>query len=444
MTSVSGVQRSWGSRRYREEARGVLQHRIATPFLALALLSFLLLLSSTVFFQSYRTSFSSIDAIDGLAWYKATVRLLCLGLAAWLFFACRLSMRAILSRGTLLLLVYYAFAFVTSAMSVNPQISATRSVSFIIVLLYGSVLVHTFHHLGVLDDFWKASYFTFGIYTIAALIGSHLVYDPVWQHHGVSRLAGLYPPNLAAALAGIAFVWSFISLHQKRHVLPSLAFLAAASAMLILAVSRGALLFVFVTCLGYVLWRQAFGRAGTAIMVGAALLAMLAAASLSTPVENYLARGQPTQELHTGTGRTPLYSELLTIHYPQRPWFGYGFQMVSAQGPIVAVPVLPRGSWDTRHTHSSLLQALVGTGIVGLVLLIVAWRRIALDALARLRTDDPVAEQSWFLLVFVVGHSLIETTLSGTVDPPFIILALVCGTLTRTGLSQPERAKRAL
>jgi O-antigen ligase len=443
MSDISSEQSGRYGSRFALERRVVLQHEIATPFMVLALLSFFLLLGSTVYFQSHRTSFSSIDAIDNLAWFKTIVRLLCLGIASWLFFACHLSWRDILSRGTLLLFLYYSFAFVTSVVSVNPQVSATRSASFIIILLYGSVLVHSFHQLGVLNEFWKATYISFGVYTVCALFGSHLVYDPAWQHHGVSRLAGLYPPNIAAALAGIAFVWSFISLHQKRYIVPSLAFLGAASAMLILAVSRGALLFVFVTCVGYVLWRQAFGRTGTAITVAAALVAMLAAASVSRRVEGYLTRGQPTEELHTGTGRTPLYAELLTIHYPQRPWFGYGFQMVSARGPIVAVPVGPRGSWDTRHTHSSLLQALVGTGILGLMLLIVAWGRITLDALARLRTGNPIAEQSWFLLLFVVGHSLIETTLSGTVDPPFIILSLVCGTLTLARPSQPAEQRHA-
>jgi O-antigen ligase len=427
----------------RLETHTVLRHRTAAPVMVLALLSFFLLLSSTVYFQSYRTSFTSIETIDSLAWFKAIVRLLCLGVAVWLSFLCRLSWRDILSRGTLLLLLYYGFALVTSVMSVNPQVSATRAASFIIILLYGSVLVHSFRKLGVLDEFWKATYLTFGAYTVCALIGSHLVYDAAWQHHGVSRLAGLYPPNIAAALAGIAFVWSFISLHQKRYIVPSLLFLVAASTMLILAVSRGALLFILVTCVVYVLWRQALGRIGTAVTVVAALGVIMAAPTVSERAGSYLTRGQTAEELHSGTGRTPLYRELITIHHPQRPWFGYGFQMVSAQGAMVSVPVLPRGTWKSRHTHSSVLQALLGTGIIGLVLLTVAWGRIVFDAISRLSTDNPISEQGWFLLVFVMGHSLIETTLSGTVDAPFIILSLVCGTLTVAGSTREEEQWRA-
>jgi O-antigen ligase len=438
MAALPGMTRSGSMHTARFSPDAALRHRTATPVMVLALLSFFLLLSSTVYFQSYRTSFSSVDAIDSLALFKAIVRLLCLGVAIWLSFACRTSWREILSRGTLLLLLYYGFALVTSVMSVNPQVSATRAASFIIILLYGSVLVHSFRNLGVLGEFWKATYLTFGTYTICALIASLLVYDAAWQHHGVSRLAGLYPPNIAAALAGIAFVWSFISLHQKRFILPSLAFLVAATVMLILAVSRGALLFVLVTCVIYVLWRRAFGRIGTAITVVAAVALILTVPAISEQAGSYLARGQPTEELQSGTGRTLLYRELLTIHYPQRPWFGYGFQMVSAEGAMVNVPVLPRGTWRSRHTHSSVLQALVGTGILGLVLLMVGWGRIALDAFSRLSRDNPIGEQGWFLLVFVVGHSLIETTLSGTVDAPFMILSLVCGTLTVAGSREEQ------
>jgi hypothetical protein len=404
---------------------------LALPWVAL--LSNLLLLGSTVTMQDLgRKGFSSLAEVDSLAMVKFVARMLCLAFAVVLVVQFRLRWRELFRGGNRWLLGYFALALGTTLFSAVPVISATRAISFIVILFYGTAVVHAFARQRVLGAFWQGLYFCYGLFVVAVLFAALLFY-----RGGEDRLGGIYPANIAASIGGIAFVWSFVKLLRQGRGFVPLAFAAAGAAIILLAVSRGALIAAGAVCvLAAMRARRTIALAFvTALLVTGGALAIHHAwgGDPTKDVVKFLARGQQTADLVALTGRTPLYAFLLTEQFPRHPVLGVGFEMLSEQGmsPAGSVGIVLEGArasweWHPTHAHNSLLSALIGTGLVGLALYVIGWWTIA-SRLWRLSHDGQwLGTEALYLLLFVLLHSLVDTVLSSTVDPAFIV-ASFCG-----------------
>jgi O-antigen ligase len=72
----------------------------------------------------------------------------------------------------------------------------------------------------------------------------------------------------------------------------------------------------------------------------------------------------------TLNGRTPLWEQMI-VYASQRPWLGYGFGAFWTPDQLQAVwRVL---TWKPPIGHNGFLDEILGTGVVGLVLFLLAW-----------------------------------------------------------------------
>ena len=43
---------------------------------------------------------------------------------------------------------------------------------------------------------------------------------------------------------------------------------------------------------------------------------------------------------------------------------------------------------------------------------------------------DPIAQDAWLILMYIFGHSMVDTILASTVDPAFVVASILCGVST--------------
>jgi O-antigen ligase len=423
-----------------------LEDRRSLILLIMVLVSNLLLLGSTVTLVAFsRQGFNSFDAVDPLTMIKTVARGLCVVFAAVLFIRFRLKWRDVFTGGTRWLLAYFAFALGTAVYSANPAISWTRAISFISILGYGTVLVQAFAKDRSLRSLWGGLYIVYGFWMLAVL-GSSLVFHPAASMEG--RWGALYAPNLTASVAGVVLVWSFVRVQRDGWSLQPLFFSAASMLLMIMTVSRGGLVAALATC---AICAVRMRRTATTIFAGVTVLVvsalvytMMNGGDPEERLMTYLARGQDKADVVALTGRVPLYKFLLTEQFPEHPIFGVGFQMLSEEGtaPAGKIGIVlegPRSSrgWHPNHAHNALLQTLIGTGLIGLLIYVIAWGKVLKSLWAAEREKFPLADEALFVMIFVLIHAMIDTTLSSTVDPPFILATFACGIAVLA-----ERARR--
>ncbi|MDH3222855.1 MAG: O-antigen ligase family protein [Gemmatimonadota bacterium] len=384
-----------------------------------------------------RGSFSGASTFDALAAFKLAARGLAVALAAWLMLHLGPGRWIVRDPAVLLFTVFFAYAAITSAYSAVPMLSLTRALSFLGILFFAVVLVRFVTEAGRFELFWNGLYHVLGGY-VALIFVASLVLDAAGLRGTEGRLASLYGPNGAASLAGLAFIWSYVRLAGGRWSAPCLVFLMVSGAFLVLALSRGALLTVVATCALYAVWRRR-GVVSVAVVVavtGVVLVAVAGSEQGPAGLSEFFTRGHDLERIQAMNGRVPVYLYLLMEQFPQYPWFGVGFQMMSESGLEVDIPahiVARRGSWLPGHAHNAILQILVGTGLVGLALYGAAWAATLRGLAKRVRVAAPEAFEALMpLTLFILANSMVETTLTGTIDPNYVIATIAVGTCAAT------------
>jgi O-antigen ligase len=244
-------------------------------------------------------------------------------------------------------------------------------------------------------------------------------------------------------------VWAFVRLRRDGPSLLDLCFAAAGLALVVLTVSRGAMLATAVACALYTIRRRRVVEtfALALIALGVPLLVYGFQGDIVKFTGGYLTRGQDTEELFAMTGRLPLYIYLVTEQFPSHPFIGVGFEMLSEAGirPSELPSITISGDkaqwvWHPSHAHNALIHTLVGTGIIGLGLFLIGWGKVAWNVYVLSRMDFSVGEEAWFVLIYIFAHAMIDTTLTATVDPPFIVASFICALATLV----PERRHPSL
>ena len=415
-----------------------LAHRRTDGVLLLSFVVLFVLLASTMdALWISRSSFSGAATFDALAGFKLFGRGLAVAFGCWLLLDLRLGTWLWKDPGVGLLGLFYVYAALTSAYSAEPLLSLTRALSFLGVLFFAVVLVRHAAEAGRFGALWDGLYHVLGAY-VTLVFAASLVLDAAGMKAAEGRLASLYGPNGAASLAGLVFIWSYVRLWQGRATGVLLFLLGTSGAFMVLALSRGAMLTVLVTCAGYAVWRRKSvpSLAVVLALVGVVLVPVALSESGLGGLAEFFTRGHDLDRIQAMNGRIPIYLYLLFEQFPQYPVFGVGFQMMSEAGTVVDVPAhiaVRRGSWLPGHAHNAILQVLVGTGLVGLALFAAAWGWVIRGLGRRVRFAAPRAFEAMVpLTFFILANSMVETTLTGTIDPNYLLASLVAASVAAT------------
>jgi exopolysaccharide production protein ExoQ len=143
-------------------------------------------------------------------------------------------------------------------------------------------------------------------------------------------------------------------------------------------------------------------------------------------------RQESTADIGTLTGRTELWSELMT-YVGARPLAGYGFE--GFWGPTHTASVALSLGWVVPHAHNGYIEMLLDLGVVGLVLFLAVLLSGLFHAQRRLRASpgDTEALLAVTLLAWVFVAMMAEKVLPQTDYAAFLTMVV----LAREAIASP-------
>ncbi|MFN0181702.1 MAG: O-antigen ligase family protein [Gemmatimonadales bacterium] len=396
----------------------------------------LLLLSTVQGLGAERGTIASAGAVDPLAIFKIGVRLLALGVSGYLWWASPGSLRANWFGPTGWFLAFFAVAALTAFVSANPFVSASRAVSFGIVLVFATSAAAGYVRQGRVAAYWR------GVCLLILTTTVPIFAVVLWRgrvvewYDTVARLGGVYQPNQLGALAAITLVICLMGLRRGRMAPLSLSLFPVALGVGVYTLSRGSWIAMVVGLLA-AWWSVRRLRIWTVPVLGLLVTGTLLAVATGflEPDRGIFAavrRGQSSTELRSGTGRTGLYSYMLERQFPQRPLLGFGFQMLSDED-VAGDPEPHRTGiardlgWPAEQGHNLFLSTLIGTGLIGLSLFLVALGSLLWRVARAARGGDPISADQLVLLAVILAHAMVDTTLVTGVDHAFLVLCAMAG-----------------
>lgn len=302
--------------------------------------------------------------------------------------------------------LFFAWGLVGSAWSLTPAYTAAAALGGLGIVALALLMVQRLSVAQALLTWTLAL-----ALPVAASLLRHLV-DPASALAPMDggaqwRLAGWFgsPNNLGRSAALLLLVAALAA----RHLAPAraLGLLAVAAALglpaLVQSESRGAVLALAAAAA----WWALAPRPGWALVVAAlaasAVLSLMAMPWLADDLALVFSRSGRLEEMVSLTGRTEIWAASQAL-IGQEPWLGHGF--ASSRELLPAAWQGDHG-WTTTSAHNLWLQAALGSGLIGLVLLLagqLAWLRHAL------RRPFPEADA---VVVFVLVLGLLEASATG-------------------------------
>ena len=335
-----------------------------------------LLLGSTMVFRERGAADLAYDPLDS----AAQLRVVFVGLAALLG-------AAALLRGTrpgearwrmplpfALYVIYMVVVFVGAPLSVNATLTAYRGVELLAVIL---VIAGGYRVLGAAAT-RRFETILYG-YT-AALVTWIWMGLLLYPGRALARpldnsirwkweLKGVYPSlaaNGVGALGAVLTVWSLarlLSRGSRRRPGVDFAFTCLGVATVVAAQYRtGYVAIVVAVCVLLVLRY----RAAIPVLAFVAVVVFVWDPSVVQQSEPYALRGQTTEEARGLSGRVEYWKDAIPV-WQSSPILGRGLLTASRFEVLAA-----SGNDRTAGVHSTWVEALVGTGVVGLSLLVVA------------------------------------------------------------------------
>jgi exopolysaccharide production protein ExoQ len=299
------------------------------------------------------------------------------------------------------LVLWPAFALISTAWSPIPLFTLVRSTQLIVVSALGLFclrLAAAEPRLGRLITRDSLVLFV-GVTALLSMLG--LADRSYWENDRFMWPTGQHPivvGMVAGAALLIVLVGGRSLLGLSRWLQVTL--VALFSSVLILGQNRSVLISTMVAVV-VSLWtlrdgKEAWARyiAFPALMLGGLVVAV----SLSDALITYFSRGQSAQSLESFTGRTYLWEAALGQFKTAPRWlvgFGYG---------STRVILIRLFSW-AGEAHSSILEILLGLGIVGATMAIMSWIAIGHRVFSR-RARPRVAsavEAAIFAHLIVIG-----------------------------------------
>lgn len=241
--------------------------------------------------------------------------------------------------------------------------------------------------------------------------------------------SGLWLEKQFMGLYSCHFITAAIALWAlDRRYWPVLLLVPVGVAGLIGATGRTAMLMTAITVASMpVVWlfqqgpRRAILTSWLTVMAGAGLAAAVLA-GFDTALK-VLGRGSDL------TGRVEIW-EQLRILIADRPMTGYGYQAIWRTREEMTSPyqwIAESADFTPANGHSSWLDAQLGLGLPGLVLLVISVIYAAATVMWRMRTGGAGSLFSVATLVALISISFTESTFLNHMDLQWVLILLIAG-----------------
>jgi O-antigen ligase len=358
--------------------------RLRADFAAVELPVLLILLSELVFRERDAESLAS-NPLDpaGLFRVACTGLALLLGILALTSPASGVEKERITTRPFRIYCLYVFVVFVGAPLSINLPLTAYRGIELLVGVV---VVMGAYRRVGkksterILALFYWFAVASVVLIWLGALVVPGSAFDPVDSPFPV-QLQGVFPvvsSNGTGMLGATIALWSFARLlsPQDRGSVGrrTLAIVAALGfATLVLAQYRTG----FIATGAGLLVLLAFRNRAAAFWV---VMAGILVATLWGPAIGRIAsplwqRGENAEVLSDLSGRLTYWESALPV-WRESPWFGRGLLTASRFEVLAKI-----GATYTSGIHGTWVEALVGTGLIGLSLLAVSFLLTSVRAL---------------------------------------------------------------
>jgi len=340
----------------------------------------------------------------------------------------RTSWLTYLFRGLIgVLMLYVMLSIVSSLWSVFPLWTLYKSVEYLVDVALLAAIMASIRT----DREWKTLFdLTWSLYgLLAGTVWLGLLISPgeaVIPGIGVIglQLQGLWPEISADGVGGLGGVLGTVAfarlLIPSRHRRFYLLVLLLAIGMLILAQSRSAITGFLVAA---PLMLLVAGRRGVFACSAALLPLLLVFTNIGTAFWVFFQRGQSAELFTTLSGRTAWWEAGLAV-FREHPLLGTGAYAGSRFEVLAAM-----GATTVSSIHNTWLEILIGTGIVGLipVLIVVGGLWVGLLRRAPRTSGEPVARQLRVEALGILTGAMVGSMFSPEFiwHPPVIFLLVL-------------------
>jgi hypothetical protein len=361
--------------------KAILGRRVLPGFIAVEV-PVLLLLLSTLVFRARSADQLAYDPLDPAAQF----RVLCVAVALILGAAALISQpHAAPSNGRLTSLpirLYFLYVFVVflgAPLSVDVPLTAYRGVELLtgLIVIVGarrSVGDEASERIGTVV-YWFIVGLLLSVW-IGFIVAPEQARDTILNNNAPLgwELHGIWPSISSNGVGTLGVVVTFWSLARLR-TLPSPTTLRRAFAHATAGLGVASLIFAqyrtgyvaFVAgLLVYLLVGRRWALATIILLVVLGVVAR-GGASLVQEAEPYALRGQTTEEASTLSSRVDFWTAAVPV-WEESPLIGKGL-LTATRFEVLA----PLGNTYTSGIHSTWVEALVGTGLIGLALLILSF-----------------------------------------------------------------------
>ncbi len=148
----------------------------------------------------------------------------------------------------------------------------------------------------------------------------------------------------------------------------------------------------------------------------------------------YLTRGDAESTMSL-TGRVPLW-EIVTSEIANQPWVGVGFAAFWNPDNIPWVEQLT--GWPVVSAHNGYLDIMLGTGAIGLGILLAFCLYTMVFVLGRARRGDPLGWLVFLILVFYLLQNLTVSVFPEFLDVPLIVILAMLGLMASSPKANPQ------
>jgi O-antigen ligase len=338
----------------------------------------ILLLLSTIVFRQRSADQLAYNPLDPAAQFRVLCVLVALGLGAIAVTVPRAAHSGRLTVPIRLYIVYIVIVFIGAPLSVNPSLTAYRGVELVagVTVLAGAWRIAGAEAVRRIEAvlYWF----------MVALVMSVWLGLVLYHHEAVHSFANTYVPikfqvtgvnpimssNTVGALGVTLAVWSILRVrwplapnHQNRTLANGLALLGVAT--LLVAQYRTGYASLLVTGIVFLVLRKKWPLAFLLAIAAAAFIVLVP--SLLTKAEPFVLRGQTVQQARGLSERVDWWGSGIKV-WEESPLIGRGLLTATRFEVLAAL-----GRDKTSTIHSTWVEALVGTGLIGLSLLILVF-----------------------------------------------------------------------
>ena len=256
-----------------------------------------------------------------------------------------------------------------------------------------------------------------GFFFLVVLPFSRLIADPSVMVTGRLFDIALAPTNLSA-VAGILVMLALTTYAPGHKAIP-LFFTLFSTVMMVMAGGKAGILAGIISGILFYILQKKFAGAGTFLIVMVIISTVII---MMTPLGKYLKFYAENEQVNTVTGRTDVWEGGLNL-IAKRPIFGYGYM-----GSRFLTFKVPGIVWAPEHLHNGFLEAWYGTGLPGLIFVIMMHYWVIKNLLSAVRNSKPGTELNqlsagcFVIYLNVLLNGMVSRSFGSRADASFMML----------------------